>query len=85
MATKPTTDTFYIARLSCGCVIDVCEDSLDWEALGVCLYHWLGNGYTVESVQDAAAIHLECAACKATPGRWHTQPMFSEVLHANHA
>jgi hypothetical protein len=70
------TSAVYVARLSCGCAIDACEECLDPEALTVRLYHWTGNGYTVECVATDGVIETECAACRDQGPRM-TQRMFS--------
>ena len=66
----------YVARLPCGCAIDACEECLDEETLAVCLYHWRGNGYTVERVEGNTPIKLDCADCEAINEPRYTKMMF---------
>jgi hypothetical protein len=65
----------WIARLSCGCAIDACEEGADHDELAMCLYHWTGNGYTVERIDGGLPIALDCAACREQSPR-ATQRMF---------
>jgi hypothetical protein len=71
-----TSASVWVARISCGCAIDVCEECLDQEALSVCLYRWRGNGYVIERMTDDAPIRTDCDACREQAPRI-TQRMFA--------
>jgi hypothetical protein len=54
----------YLARLPCGCIVSACDVSDD-ETDALWLYHASGNGWTIECVEEGAAIEDgQCADMK---------------------